>query len=225
VVHPPAEVRGELAEYPRQEFEIDLAAQRLFGSVEEDRRPAVHRRIDVAEVPLIGRDLPGRMQEKSHQKEVELLLGEVGVDGGERNRVKRQVPGGEPRIFPFVRHRDDVAADQMEPFVIPDPPAWSQRIDTVFLQPLVHIVKEKLLAPQHPGQRLPHHIGGVFADAGRRYRPIEVVGLMPARLEDLREPRAERCLDAGRHIAQPQPDNRGRPGTDPQPIVSLLRRR
>ena len=28
----------------------------------------------------------------------------------------------------------------------------------MFLEPFVHIEEEVLLAPQHPGQRLPHHV-------------------------------------------------------------------
>src|SRR4029077_14672900 len=89
---PPAEVRSELAEDPLEEIKVGLAPQRLLGPVEKDRGPAMHRRIDIAEVPLVGRDLSGRMEEKPHQQQVELLLGEIDVDGGERNSVKGQVP-------------------------------------------------------------------------------------------------------------------------------------
>ena len=82
------------------------------------------------------------------------------------------------------------------------PCSWSHLFD---------IEEEVLLAPQHPGQRLPHDIGRIFADTGRRDRPIELVGLAPARLEDLIEARAERFLGTGCGIAQPQSDNGGRP--------------
>jgi hypothetical protein len=51
----------------------------------------------------------------------------------------------------------------------------------MFFEPFVDVVVKKLLAPQHPGQRLPHHIGRIFADAARRDRVIESVGLAPAR--------------------------------------------
>ena len=60
-----------------------------------------------------------------------------------------------------------------------------QRIGVMFLEPFVDVVEEMLLAPQHPTQRLPHHIGCVLAYTGWRYRPIELVGLAPARLHDL----------------------------------------
>jgi hypothetical protein len=50
----------------------------------------------------------------------------------------------------------------------------------VFLQPFVHVEEEILLGPQHPGQRLPHHERFIFADPGRRYGLVELIGLMLA---------------------------------------------
>jgi hypothetical protein len=79
----------------------------------------MHRWIDVTEVPLIGRDLAGRMLVGSGEQEVELLLGEIDVDGGERDRVEGKVPGGKPRVFPLVGHRDDMIADHVEPLAVP----------------------------------------------------------------------------------------------------------
>jgi len=78
--------------------------QRLLHPVEKDRRPGLYRRVDIAEVPLIGRDLPGWMQVRLAQQQIELLLGEIGVDGRQRESVKGEVPRGEPGIFPLVRH-------------------------------------------------------------------------------------------------------------------------
>ena len=64
----------------------------------------MHRRIDVAEVPLISRDLAGRVLISPGEQEVQLLLGKIDVDGGERDRVKGKVPSGKPWVFPLVRH-------------------------------------------------------------------------------------------------------------------------
>jgi len=61
------------------------------------------------------------------------------------------------------------------------------------------------------GQRLAHHIGCIFADTRRCYRPVEFVGLAPARFEDLREPRAKRLLATKCDIGQPQSDKGGSP--------------
>ena len=71
-------------------------------------RPSVHRRIDVAESPLVGGELAVRVHIPFPRHEQELGLGKFGVDQGEGDRVERQIPGGVPWILPFVRHRDDV---------------------------------------------------------------------------------------------------------------------
>ena len=107
-----------------------------------------------------------------------------------------------------------MVADHVEPLAVPHLAGWSHRVDAMFLEPFVNIEEEILFAPQHPGQCLPHHIGRIFADTGRRYRPIERVGLAPARLDNLIEPRAERFLRTGCDIAQPQPDDCGCPRAD-----------
>ena len=123
------------------------------------------------------------MQVELAEQQIELLLGEVDVDGRQGKRVERQVPGGKPRIFPLVRHRDDIVADHVEPLAVAHLTGRRpHRIVAVFLEPFVGVVKEVLLAPQHPGQRLPHHTRLIFADAGRGYRSIECVSLAPALL-------------------------------------------
>ena len=71
----------------------------------------------------------------------------------------------------------------------------------MFLEPFVAVEKEVLLAPQHSGQCLAHHIGRIFADMGRGYRPIERVGLLPALFDDLIELAAEG--GPGGSVAQP----------------------
>ena len=84
----------------------------------------------------------------------------------------------------------------------------------MFPEPLLDIKKEKLFAPQHPGQCLPHYIGRIFPDASRRDRPVELVGLAPAGVDSLIEPPAERFLGTRCDIGQPQPDDCGRPRAD-----------
>ena len=55
----------------------------------------------------------------------------------------------------------------------------------MLLKPLVGVEEEELLAPQHPGERLPHDIGRVFAHAGWRDRLIERISLATPLLNDL----------------------------------------
>jgi hypothetical protein len=52
-------------------------AQRLLHLVQVERRPRVHGRIHVAEVPLVRRDLPVRMEIEAVQHQHQLILGEV----------------------------------------------------------------------------------------------------------------------------------------------------
>jgi hypothetical protein len=69
----------------------------------------------------------------------------------------------------------------VKPITVPDLAGRGLHwIGAVFLEPLVGIEEEKLLAPQHPGQRLAHYVSRIFADLGRGYRLIERVGLAPA---------------------------------------------
>ena len=75
----------------------------------------------------------------------------------------------------------------------------------------LHRRRSILLAPQHPGQSLPHHIGRIFADTGRRYRSVEFVGLAPARFKDLHKPRTKRFLTTTCDIGEPQADDGIRP--------------
>lgn len=134
----------------------------------------MHRRIDIAEIPFIGRDLSRRMQEQPDKQQIELLPGKIDVDRGERQRVKGKVPSRKPGIFLFVQHPDDMIADHVEPFAVSHRPEWRpQRLDVVLTQPFIDLTKEILFAPQHPGKRLAHHIGDILTNARRCYGAIK----------------------------------------------------
>ena len=106
----------------------------------------------------------------------------------------------------------------MEPLAVTDLAArGSHRIGAVFLEPLVGVEKVVLLTSKHPSQRLPHHIGGVHADAGWRECPIEAVGLAAALVDDLIKPAPKwiRLCDG----AEPKPDHGGLSGADHEPVM------
>ena len=118
-VDPPGEIDQQLGKGVLEELDVAAAAAALLvEQVELHRRPRVHRRIDVAEVPLVGGQLAVRMQVVVAQHQIELLLGEVGIDHAQRNHVERQVPRGVPRVFPLVRHRDDVVVEHVGPLAV-----------------------------------------------------------------------------------------------------------
>ena len=75
----------------------------------------MHRRVDVAEGELVGRNLAVGVHVPLAQEQHELLLGELRIDARERNHVEGEIPGGVPGILPLVGHRDDVAVVQVGP--------------------------------------------------------------------------------------------------------------
>ena len=116
----------------------------------------MHRRIDVAECPLVGGQLSVRMHVPFAGQQHELGLGEIGVDQCERHAMKGQIPRGVPRILPFVRHRDDVGIVQVGPIGVPTRLAafgrvWLLRVSG---EPFRDVEIIELLRPEHPGQRL-----------------------------------------------------------------------
>ena len=90
-------------------------------------RPGVHRRVDVAELPFVGRHLAVGVHVPFAGQQHELLLGELGVDQRERHAVEREVPGGVPGILPLVRHRDDVGVVEVLPVAVAAVPALVRR--------------------------------------------------------------------------------------------------
>ena len=57
-VHPPGEIEQQLGEDALEKLAVALAVALLLRLVEAQRRPGLHGRIDVAEVPFVGRQLP-----------------------------------------------------------------------------------------------------------------------------------------------------------------------
>ena len=99
-VHPPGEVQQQLVENALQESAIAHAAALLLDLVDAQRRPGVHRRIDVAERPLVGRHLPVGMHVPFAQHQHELLLGEFGIDQRERHACETPDPRRRTRDIP-----------------------------------------------------------------------------------------------------------------------------
>ena len=222
-VNPPREVHQQAAEHLLQEGDVPVPSVQPLHEVDSARGPGVHRRVDVAEVPLVGRQLTARMQVLIGQHQAELLLGEIGVHQRQRKGVEREVPGREPRILPLVRHRDDVGDVHVEPLPIADHPALPRphRMGIALIQPDVEVVIVVLLAPEHPGQRLAHHAGLVFAGGRRRDRGVELVGLGATLAQHGLEVVAQRITAVERRaeIVEPQPNRRRSAALDGQTMV------
>ncbi len=141
----------------------------------------MYRRIHVPERPLIRRQLPVGMHVPFPQQQDQLRLRVIRIDNRQRYAVKRQAPCRVPRILPLVRHRNNVVDVQVLPlFVSPVPPIFrGLRPRRISLQPGAHVEVIKLLGPQHPRVRLPHHQPRVLRQPLREPRIVEFVCLFP----------------------------------------------
>jgi len=176
-VDPPGEVDQELVENPAQEVDVAPAVE----GEDLQRRPRVHRRIHIAEIPFVGRQRPVRVLVPFPAQHDQLVLGEGRIQVGEGHAVEGQVPGGEPGILPLVRHRDDVEPVEVTPPGVPPVLAPGRRfgLGRIAVQPPVDGVVVQLLTPQQAGTRLPQHHRFLRAGAGRGQLGVELVGLGP----------------------------------------------
>ena len=184
-VDPPGVIQQQLMKDPLQETAIALAALHPFRAEGLERAERVDRRIDIAEVPLVRRDLAVRVQITIAQHQLDLVLGEVDIDQRQGAAVKRQIPGGEPRIFPAVGHGDHVAGLEMLPLAIAPIAAAGRRREPVALEPHLDIVVEELLAPDHAGERLAHDPVIFGASLGQEFVEKDVCFALPRREHDL----------------------------------------
>ena len=72
-----------------EEFHIGFAGNLAIDLIHAPAGPGMHRRIDVAKGPFIGRNLTIGMHVPFAQEQVELALGKVGIDEGHGDHVKR----------------------------------------------------------------------------------------------------------------------------------------
>ena len=115
------------------------------------------RRINVAKVELIGRQLAVGVHVPFAKKSTQLLLGKLGIELRERHHVKGQVPGGEPGILPFIGHRKHIAIEKVLPIGVAARFPLCRRRRRLFriaVQPVVHDVVIELFVPQQPRKRL-----------------------------------------------------------------------
>ena len=148
------------------------------------------------------------------------MLGKVGVDDRQRQRVKRQIPGRVPGVLPLVGHRDDVLVQHVVPLRVPHVAITvMQRVGAMLVEPVVPVEEEELLAPEHACQGLTHHVGGVCAHRWRRDRRVEVVGFTNPRGENVVERLPEGPLLLRRGAREPHANHFGLAGADGDRVV------
>ncbi len=188
-VHPPGEVEQQLVEDLLQEVDVMPPTSSGVSLVNAPRRPGVDRRVDVSQGPLVGGELAAGVHVPLPSHELEVLLGEVGIDQGQRQAVERQVPGGVPRILPLVGHGEDVEVVEVQPVVVasPAPGPGRRGAGRIARQPLLDVVVVELLGPHHSRQRLTVHRSFLRGELRRLDGQVVVVGLGVAPGEQLGE--------------------------------------
>ncbi len=156
-----------------------------------ERRPRVHRRVDVTERPLVGGEGTVGVLEPLAAQHQQLVLGERRVEMGQGDGVEGEVPRGEPGVLPRVGHRQDVAGVHVHPAGVATGAALRRRrrLRRVAVEPALDVVAVELLAPDHPGERLAGDQALVVVDTGRDHLGVELVGLSASLVEDLVERR------------------------------------
>ena len=155
----------------KMRFRNGIASSPSAAAVEavvEERRPGVNGRIDVVEVPLVGRQLTVRVLVAFEQHERRAArAAKSGSTNANDDGVERQIPGGEPGVLPLVRHRDDVGAEHVEPVLVAGrccssragtPRSFSQSLD---------VVDVGLLRPEQPAVALADDVRRVVAQRRR----------------------------------------------------------
>src|SRR5260370_18112260 len=121
------------------------------------RRPSMDRRIQVAKSAFIGRQLAVRMHVPFAGNQQKLPLSKFRIDDRKRQSMKRQVPGGKPRIFPLIRHRKYFRRVEMLPIMVAAGFSWPRRrrISRIALEPIPYIKTVPLFAQYPASARLP----------------------------------------------------------------------
>ena len=123
------------------------------------RGPRMDRWVDVAECPLVSRQLPVGMHVPLTAQKKELGLGKLRVDTRQRDAVKREVPRGIPGVLPLVGHRDHVAVVEVLPGRVAAGQSFWRRLRAggIALEPALNAVVVELFRPEHPRHRLSQH--------------------------------------------------------------------
>src|SRR5579864_3021220 len=96
--------------------------------------------------------------------------------------MEGQIPGGVPRVLPFVGHRNDIRVMEMSPAAVPAVPALRRgfRPGRIAAQPAPDLVVVELLAPEHAGESLPLDSTRVLSEVTLCDGVVEFVSLPDA---------------------------------------------
>ena len=205
---------SELLEDALEERAVAAAVHLLLDLVDAHRRPRVHRRIDVAERPLVRRDLAVGVHVPLAREQEQLLLREVGIDHRERRRSGTPCPTrrttGTPTCPASTARRRPRGATTRGCGRCGAPPE-AVAAAGIAVEPALDHVAVVLLVPQHAGERLPLHVAHVVGQRERRDALVERVGLLPRSAKSVVEVGPENGCRRSASLLQPQRAPRSRP--------------
>src|SRR5271167_4763484 len=95
-----------------------------------------------------------------------------------------------------------------------------ERVGVVLVQPVVTVEEEELLAPEHAGDGLAHHLGRIFIHRWRRDRLVKLIGFTKPVCEDFIKLLSEGfAFLVWRTLGEPQANHFGLAGTHTYPVV------
>ena len=103
--------------------------------------------------------------------------------------MKTQVPRGKPRELPLIGHRNDIAGEEMGPFMVASCAALvrGRRFIGISLEPVRDNVVVVLFRPEHAGKGLPRYELFVFGKLGWKHNIVEFIRFILALQEQLIE--------------------------------------
>ena len=139
--------------------------------------PCMHWWIEIIEGPLVRGDRATWMHVPLANHDDELVLGIFGVNVCEDDRVERQIPGGEPWVLPRVGHGKHIIGEQVLPVGVSnlEMARWGWWFTGIPLKPPLNVVPVELLAPDHSGEGLTHHLHCIGRDPFRSHFDIELI--------------------------------------------------
>ena len=121
--------------------------------------------------------------------------------------MEGEVPRGEPRVLPLVRHGDDVVGVDVAPFRVAPGQAGGGRLrlSRIAVEPAREAEVIELLAPDYAGEGLPHDRSFLVRRILRPERCVVFIGVALARGHRVGKTRAE--IEGGFRVValEPQP--------------------
>src|SRR5690606_16171940 len=178
-VYPPRKIEQQFLKHTFKKRDVGTAVYFFIDIINAESRPCVYGRIYITEIPLIGRQLAVRMDIPFLGEQAKLVFCELRINKRKGHTVKCKIPGCEPRVFPFVRHGDNVLVLHVFPFAVPH---MSFKIAVCFklrisFQPFGNIIMVELFVPQKSCKSLPLYVFFVFGGNFALKYAVILIGL------------------------------------------------